>query len=126
MILDTCVLLWMAVDPAKLSLTAKSVLVKNGMFYVSAISAFEIAIKHKKKKLKLPELPWQWFQETTEALNIKEIPISAKIAALSTQVAVVHNDPADRIIVATAIEHNMPVITSDHLIRDCNQINTIW
>lgn len=51
MILDTCVLLWMAGNPSKLSKAAKTVLIPDGDFYISAISAFEIAIKHKKKKL---------------------------------------------------------------------------
>ena len=126
MILDTCVLLWMAGNPAKLSADAKAALIPNGDFYVSAISAFEIAIKHKKKKLALPMPPWQWFQEATRLLKIKEIPVSAKIAALSTEIDVSHADPCDRIIIATAIEHTMPVVTSDHLIRDCKQIETIW
>lgn len=126
MILDTCVLLWMAGSPAKLSADARAALVPNGDFYVSAISAFEIAIKHRKKKLQLPMPPWQWFQEATRLLHVKEIPVSAKIAALSTQVEVSHADPCDRIIIASAIENSMPVITSDHLIRDCKQIQTIW
>ncbi|MBN2343600.1 MAG: type II toxin-antitoxin system VapC family toxin [Deltaproteobacteria bacterium] len=126
MILDTCILLWMAGNPSRLSSNAKNVLVPDGEFYVSAISAFEIAIKHKKNKLELPMHPWEWFQEATRILKIKELPVSAKIASLSTEVNVSHADPCDRIIIATAIENNLPIVTSDHLIRNCKQVVTIW
>ena len=126
MILDTCVLLWMAGDPAQLSSAAKNALQPDGVFYISAISAFEIAVKHKKNKLALPIPPWEWFQEATKRLNVKEIPVSAEIAALSTNVDVAHADPCDRIIVATAVTNKLPIVSPDHLIRGCKQVETIW
>jgi len=125
-ILDTCVLLWMAAEPTKISKSAKEQLLKNNQLYVSAISAFEVAIKHKKKKLELPMDPWKWFQKTTEFFKIKEIPISAKIAALAPAVEVAHADPCDRIIIATAITNDFKILTSDKLIQKCKQVSVIW
>jgi len=125
LILDTCVLLWMAGDPSRLSAAARKVLSPENDFYVSAISAFEIAIKHKKKKLELPTDPWTWFQKVTAHFKIKEIPISARIATLAPEVDVPHSDPADRIIVATAIENQLAIVSPDHLIKKCPQIEVV-
>jgi PIN domain nuclease of toxin-antitoxin system len=126
LILDTCVLLWMAGNPDKLSSSARKALAPSNEFYISAISAFEIAIKNKKKKLALPTDPWTWFQRVTGHFKMKEIPISARIAALAPDVDVPHGDPADRIILATAIENQLPLVSSDRLIQKCNQVEVIW
>ena len=126
LILDTCVLLWMAGNPAKLSATARNALSPKSEFYVSAISAFEIATKNKKRKLALPTDPWTWFQKVTAHFKIKEIPISARIAALAPEVDVPHADPADRIILATAIENQIAIVSSDHLIKKSPQVEVIW
>lgn len=126
LILDTCVLLWMAGDPKRLSDAARNALSKENKLYVSAISAFEVAIKHKKKKLELPLEPWTWFQKVTDYFNIQEIPISAQIAALAPDVDVSHADPCDRIIISTATTKKLAVVSSDKLIRKCPQIDVVW
>ncbi len=127
LLLDTCILLWMAADPKRISGTARQAIQDNrDELYASAISAFEVAIKHKKNKLQLPLDPWPWFQQTTETFGIQEAPISARIAALAPEVQAPHADPADRIIVATAITNNLQLISPDHLIHECPQIKAIW
>jgi len=127
LLLDTCVLLWMAAEPSRISKVAREHLIqKKNNLCVSAISAFEIAIKHKKRKLELPMDPWEWFQQTTAFFEIKEVPISAKIAALSTAVEVSHSDPCDRIIIATAITNNLAVLSPDHMIQSCKQAEVLW
>ena len=88
--------------------------------------AAEIAIKHKKKKLELPLEPWAWFQKVTQHFQIREIPISAQIAALAPQVDVPHADPCDRIIIATASTDNLAIVSPDHLIKQCPQVEVVW
>jgi PIN domain nuclease of toxin-antitoxin system len=60
------------------------------------------------------------------AYSLRELPITLQIAALAPDVAVAHADPCDRIIVATARLHGIPVMTSDHLIAVCKDIEIIW
>ncbi len=60
LLLDTCTLLWLVADQAHLTKKATdSILDNQGLIYVSAISAFEIAIKVKKKKLQLKKEPFR-------------------------------------------------------------------
>lgn len=54
------------------------------------------------------------------------LPVTMQIAALAPEIAVPHSDPCDRMIIATAQIHGIPVMTSDHLIADCTDIDVIW
>ena len=127
LIIDTCVLLWMVGDPKKLSENAVQLIKENqDTLCVSAISAFEIAIKHKKNKLELPTEPWEWFEKAADFYNLKEIPVSAKIAALAPAVDVPHADPCDRIIVASAMTHSLHIVSPDHLIHECPDVQVSW
>lgn len=94
--------------------------------YVSAISGFEISVKHKKGKLELPLPPRDWLAQAFTAYSLRELPITLQIAALATEVAVAHADPCDRMIVATAQLHRIPVMSSDQRIAACKDIEIIW
>ena len=126
-LLDTCALLWLVGDPARLSARARSALERTETeAYVSAISGFEISVKHRKGKLELPLPPREWLAQAFAAYSLRELPITLEIAALAPDVAVPHADPCDRMIVATAKLHGIPVMTSDHLISVCKDIEIIW
>jgi PIN domain nuclease of toxin-antitoxin system len=126
-LLDTCALLWLVGDPTRLSTSARTVLADPGTeLCVSAISAFEIAIKHKKGKLALPLPARDWLRETIQMYAIRELPVSSEIAALAPDVAVSHADPCDRIIIATAQVYKIPVITSYRMIAECVDVNILW
>jgi PIN domain nuclease of toxin-antitoxin system len=126
-LLDTCALLWLVGDPTRLSKSARTVLADPGTeLCVSAISAFEIAVKHRKGKLALPLPARDWLREAFESYAIRELPVTSEIAAMAPEVAVPHADPCDRMIIATAQVHRLPVMTSDHLIAECAEIGILW
>ena len=104
-LLNTCALLWLVGDPARLSASsarARAALESTeAEAYVSAISGFEISVKHRKGKLELPLPPREWLAQAFEAYSLWELPITLQIAALALEVAVAHADPCDRMIVAT-------------------------
>ena len=126
-LLDTCALLWLVGDPIRLSTSAHAVLADPGTeLCVSAISAFEIAVKHKKGKLALPLPARNWLREAFQIYAIRELPVTSEIAALAPDVAASHADPCDRIIIATAQVYNIPIVTSDHMIAECVDINILW
>lgn len=126
-LLDTCVFLWLAADQAKLSANSRQSLRLNaGRLFVSSISAFEIAVKAKKGKLNLPVNPEDWFSRALRHHGIREIPVNSRIAVQSIALPPLHNDPCDRIIIATALEHTMPVVTSDRLIKQYPGITATW
>jgi PIN domain nuclease of toxin-antitoxin system len=126
-LIDTCTLLWLAADQTKLSGGAKAIIADNaGNLYVSAITSFEIAIKHYRKRLLLPSAPQKWFPAVLEHHGIKEIPVDSGIAMASAALPSLHNDPADRIIIATAQAYNMIIVSPDHLISQYRNTEVRW
>jgi PIN domain nuclease of toxin-antitoxin system len=126
-LLDTHVLLWLASDQSEISQVVLNTIKDNaGNLFVSSITAFEIAIKSLNKKIELPLGPEEWIHEALKFHQIEEIPINSKIAIQSVLLPKIHNDPCDRIIIATALLNRMPVLTKDKIISRYPGIEVIW
>lgn len=126
-LLDTCTLIWLVSQQASLSEKVKRTLQNNaGNLYVSSISAFEIAIKTVKGKIELPLSPDEWFKEALKFHGIAEIPITSDIACKSALLPRFHNDPCDRIIIATALLENMKIITKDKSFSEYPDAAVVW
>ena len=124
---DTCTLLWLGADPAKLSAKAREIIESNSeSLFVSSISAFEIAIKHKRKRLAMPMDPAKWFVLALDHLGIHEIEVNAEIFAQSVSLPDLHHDPCDRVIAATAKLHGLTCLTPDALIRQYPGVAVEW
>lgn len=94
--------------------------------FVSAISAFEIALRHERKKLLLPLAPSAWWRESLSFHGITEIPVSGEIGTKSAMLPPLHNDPCDRIIIATAQIHRLVILTPDSHINRYPRIEVEW
>lgn len=93
--------------------------VRQGEVRISSISVWEIANLVRKNRMSLAMRPATWFYESVKRLGAVlsdlDIEILANSCALPGQPP---NDPADRIIIATARENDMTVVTRDRLILD--------
>jgi PIN domain nuclease of toxin-antitoxin system len=126
-LLDTCTLLWLASDQSMLSDPArKAIAAGAGRLFVSAISAFEIGVKHRKGKLVLPSAPGTWFPTALRLHGIRRVAITPRIALRATELPLLHNDPMDRMIVATAQVRKLAVITPDQHIRQYPELAVVW
>jgi PIN domain nuclease of toxin-antitoxin system len=127
LLLDTCTFLWLVSDQRRLSGRAKKAVEANPeSLFISSISAFEIAIKNRNKKLTLPLPAADWFAEAVDFHGIREVPVTIDIAIRSAELPPLHNDPCDRIIIATAIQNSMRIITPDHLIAQYDKSIVLW
>jgi PIN domain nuclease of toxin-antitoxin system len=126
-LLDTCTLLWLVADPSKLSDRSKEVLSKEDEpLFVSAITAFEIGLKHRKGRLSLPMKADVWYEQALSFHGVGEIQVSGRIAARSTMLPDLHSDPCDRIIVATAQLQDLTVLTPDDYIKAYPDTRVVW
>ena len=112
-ILDTCALLWLAQGGGRLSPEALSQIAAAPVVYVSAISGFEVGVKHRKGKLSLPAQPLEWFEAVVDHHDLHVLSVDLPTWIRSTELPAVHADPVDRIIVATAERQSLPVVTAD-------------
>jgi PIN domain nuclease of toxin-antitoxin system len=114
-ILDTHALLWMDRNDPTLGKTARALIETDwqaGQLAVSAISFWEVAMLAERGRITLP-LPVSLWREDWLKAGLIEIPLDGRIALLATELADLHRDPADRFILATAIERNTGLITAD-------------
>ena len=112
-LLDTCGLLWLTTGHRNLSENAKKRINQANLLTVSAISAWEIGLKTARGELELPEEPETWFEQVVAHHDLRAHEISTRIAFQANRLPWYHHDPADRFIIATAMLHRMPIVTSD-------------
>ncbi len=126
-LLDTCGLLALSEGGLELSAAAKKRLEAPGStVFVSAISAFEIGQKHAAKKLFFEKTPAEWFAAMLEHHQLTELPVTSTICTAATALPPLHKDPFDRIIIATALEQNLEILTSDKIIPTYADVTTFW
>ena len=113
MILDTCALLWLVQGRGELPEVVLQRIDAAPVVYVSAISVFEIGIKVQKGKLELPARPADWFTVVLAHHNLEVLPLDLEVCIRSTELPALHADPCDRMIIAAAQVHHMPVVTTD-------------
>jgi PIN domain nuclease of toxin-antitoxin system len=90
---------------------------------VSVISCWEVAMLVAKKRLALSVSATDWVRQALPYPGIRQLRLTPNIAVASTELpGDFHPDPADRIIVATARAHDVPVMTNDDRIRNYGHV----
>jgi len=114
LLLDTCTFLWLAADDRQLSAAAHRACREPGnAVFLSALSAWEIAIKHRLGRLPLPEPPERWVSSRRRWLQIEPLPFDEIAATHDALLPAHHRDPFDRGLVSQAILHGLSIVTPD-------------
>jgi PIN domain nuclease of toxin-antitoxin system len=118
-LLDTHVLAWLLIDPDLIPASMMADIESSPELFVSAASAWEMAIKYEKGRW--PEvvgLLGSWDESLGDA-GIKEVPIAARHGRMAAALNSDHRDPFDRVIVAQAIALDARLATVDAtIVRD--------
>ena len=126
LLLDTVTFLWLAEGDPKLSDRARRLIVDPANeAFLSAASAWEIAIKHGLGRLHLRVAPPEYVPEQRRLHRIESLPISEEELLQVGKLPNLHRDPFDRVIVAQAIVHGMSVATPDDMIRKY-PVRAVW
>lgn len=118
-LLDTHVMLWLRLGDARLGAGARSVIDqawRSDELCVSAVSFGEAALLKTKRRIRFPEDVGLWRREQLEQ-GVVEIPMDGEIGIRAATLPDFHADPADRLIVATALEGHR-LVTADRRILD--------
>jgi len=127
-VLDTHALLWWALDPDQLSPTAVKVVAEmeeRGGF-ASSISIWELGVKIQRGKLDLGISIDEFARRVEQGGVVSLVPVDTTLWLASLALRWGHRDPADRVIVATALAKGVPVLSKDSAIRDFGGISCMW
>ncbi len=80
---------------------------------VSAISCFEVSLLVKRRKIELPLPVDEWLLEALINSGVDSLPVTCDIAHRAVMLPDVHRDPANRIIIATALIHGIKLASMD-------------
>jgi len=124
LLLDTHVLVWLDEGNPRLGKTALQTIneVATGQLGVAAISFWEVAMLIEKQRLTMQPGLADWRFELLQA-GLLELPLGGATAIRAAQLPLFHGDPADRMIVATAMENAATLITADEKILSWNQFH---
>jgi len=129
-LLDTCALIFDALAPERLSVEAIRAIEEgeeNSSLACCDISLWEIAMLVAKGRLDPGTDVLSFLKLVLASRVIRTLPITPEIAKISAIDALfAHHDPADRIIAATALHHEKPLVTCDEALRAVKGVKIIW
>jgi PIN domain nuclease of toxin-antitoxin system len=127
-VVDTCVVIWLASDPGLLSTAAVEAIRtarENGGVAVSCISLFELGWLAKSQRIVLQTSLDSFLHEVEDRFVV--LPITAAVTRLAVEFPPPYPvDPMDRIIGATALDRGLPLVTKDKMIRKAKAFPVIW
>lgn len=113
-LLDTCTLLWVTLNDPKLSARARVLCADpENELYLSAVSAWEIAVKYSLGRLPLPEPPDEFLRATRKLFRMVALPVHEDAALHVSRLPEHHGDPFDRLLICQSIVHGLTILSPD-------------
>ena len=126
-LLDTHAWIWWAANDPQLSRTAARAIGADDVRGVSPLSCYETARLVTRGRLTLDRDVEAWI---VAALALPGTAVLDATPTILTRAALLgeslHGDPIDRMLVATAMHHGIPIVTKDRRIRAWDAVRTIW
>jgi len=126
LLLDTCTFLWIVTGDACLSVSARKLFCDPANeAFLSSVSAWEIAAKHRLGKLPLPRPPSALVSEERQRHRIQSLSLDEAAALFCAKLPELHKDPFDRMLVCQAIVGGLTLLTPDPLVTQY-PVATVW
>ena len=126
LLLDTSAFLWWITrNPKMPTVVMKTMQSPDHLVWLSAVSFWEIQVKHQLGKLPLPEAPATYIPRQRQRHGVEALPLQEEAIVHVSRLPALHRDPFDRMLVCQAIEHDLTIVTSDPVIRGY-PVKTWW
>lgn len=114
LLLDTATFLWLVAEPERLPDEVREACVDPANdVYLSAVSAWEIAVKHAIGRLPLPEPAERFVPKERERHAIESLALDEDSTLQLPRLPALHRDPFDRMLICQAITHGLVLATPD-------------
>ena len=127
LLLDTHAYIWLASDQSQLTPAGlEAIRGSAGTLFVSSISALETALLVKRGRLQLPCAPLLFYRRALEQHHLHEVAVDHEVAFQSADLPDIHNDPFDRLLVATALVRQMTILSRDAILPRYPGVRVVW
>jgi PIN domain nuclease of toxin-antitoxin system len=128
-LVDTHVVLWLALEPARISRKAAAVIEEARQssegLAISDMTLLEIAMIEGKRRIRLSASLETFLTEVESRFVV--LPITGRVCVRALGLPAAYpKDPADRVIGATALVEGISLVTADDNIRKSKALRTIW
>lgn len=125
-LLDTCAFLWIIAGAEELSPAASEIFTHPANeILLSAVSVWELSVKHALGRLPLPSVFDRFIVEQRERHRMTALPLDERAVLHLHKLPALHRDPFDRMLICQAIEHDCVLVTPDPLITQY-PVRTHW
>jgi PIN domain nuclease of toxin-antitoxin system len=124
-VLDTHAWVWLVDAPDRLGKAARQALRSSKPRGVAAVSCWEVAQLASRDRVRLDRDVVSWMEDGLKEEGIELVPLTPAVAGAAARLGRLQ-DPADRLVVATALVHGADLVTADARIADANLLRTIW
>jgi PIN domain nuclease of toxin-antitoxin system len=128
LLLDTHTWIWRLLAPEQLSHDAERAIAnRDSTLHLSPVSTWETLVLARTGRLSLTPSPTEWVLDALRRSALTAAPLTHGIALRSEALdGFASEDPADRFLVATALEHELVLVTADRAMRDFAPVETLW
>lgn len=129
LLLDTCTFVWLISEYERIpSSTLEILRDRRHACLLSAVSMWELLVKHGKGKITIDsgdQTVFEFLKAQAQSLELEVLGIAMRDVAHVERLALLHQDPFDRLLICQAIENGLTLVTPDPAIRRY-PIKTVW
>jgi PIN domain nuclease of toxin-antitoxin system len=126
-VIDTHVWVWWQADPKRLSKKAARALKNAKSIGIPAICLWEFSMLVQRDRIRIDRSALEWLNDALDVPGVRIVELTPSVAVQSTRLpSTFHNNPADRLIVATALNEGAPLISADQKFVDIPGLELIW
>jgi PIN domain nuclease of toxin-antitoxin system len=126
LLLDTHIWLWIHREPWKLTSEVSQVIADSeNELWLSAISVWELITLLEKKRVVLRETMNTWLEKSKKELLLREAPVSWAVAEELLFTPLALEDPADRLLAATARVYDLTLVTADERLMNIDGLKVL-
>jgi PIN domain nuclease of toxin-antitoxin system len=118
LLLDTHAFLWLNASPERLGAALAEIEDSRDRLVVSAATSWEIAIKHARGRLPLPDPPERYVPDLIRRIGAEALPVEHAHALGVASLPPLHRDPFDRLLVAQARSIDATLVTADQRLAE--------
>ena len=126
-VLDTHAWIWWVSEPSRLGRSARGHIERAKTIGVPAICCLEVAVLAARRRISLDRPTLDWLRDALDQPLVELLPVTAAVAVKAADLpAMLPGDPADRLIVATAVLESATLVTKDERLRGFAGVRTVW